>query len=71
MKSTRKSNDDIIEELVKAAHEKLTDLESCLYEGADRPNDIYDCGVIDGEYDTWISILNILGVNHDYSYQVS
>lgn len=68
---TEKTSNDIIKELITIAQEKLADMESSLYGGEERPNDIYDCGVIDGEYDTWISILDILDVNHNYTHQVS
>ena len=35
--------------------------------GSQRPNDLMDCGMIDGEWNTWIRVLDFMGVNHKYT----
>jgi hypothetical protein len=67
----KKTSDEIVNELKELALQKLSDLEDYLYEQNERPSDIYDCGTIDGEYDTWIAVLNALGVEHSFKPQCS
>lgn len=60
---------DIDAKLIKQAIERLDELEESLYGGSERPKDSVDCGIIDGEYNTWIAILDHFKIPHHYSKQ--
>lgn len=55
--------------LVKFALESLENLEDYLYGKEDRPNDLYDCGAVDAEYDAMIKVLDLLDEPHNYKKQ--
>ena len=55
--------------LVQEATASLEGMQSQLYGGEERPNDLMDCGYIDGAYNTWIEVLNILGIEHRFEAQ--
>lgn len=55
-------NDRNIVEYIKSL---LNDID-CYVNGNERPNDWFDCGYVDGSWDTLIDILNQIGVEHTY-----
>ena len=69
MEQKYKSAEQKLAELISAAVGALKGMEAQLYGGEDRPNDLMDCGCIDGAYNTWIDVLNLLGVEHEFEPQ--
>lgn len=55
--------------IVQAAIHSLEGMESQLDGGEDRPHDLMYRGCIDGIYNTWIEVLDILGVEHLFEKQ--
>ncbi len=55
--------------LISTAINTLESMEAQLYGGEERPNDMMDCGCIDGIYNTWINVLDVLGVEHSFESQ--
>lgn len=55
--------------LVEHAFKRLDEMEPELFGGEDRPLDFVDCGMIDGEYNALITVLDLLGVDHMYNKQ--
>ena len=58
-----------VDAVVQYAIDNLNGMQHQLYGGEERPNDLMDCGVIDGSYNTYIDILNFFGVKHNYKEQ--
>lgn len=52
--------------LIQYAREELKELNPYV-NGSQRPNDLMDCRMIDGEWNTWIRVLDFMGVNHKYT----
>ena len=52
--------------LIQYAREELKELNPYV-NGNQRPNDLMDCGMADGEWNTWIRVLDFMGVNHKYT----
>lgn len=55
------SNSDIVEYIKN----NLDDLDP-LVNGDERPNDLMDCGYLDGSWNTLVEILTKMGVEHHY-----
>ena len=58
-----------LDKITESAIETLEENKSYLHGEEERSNDLYDCGYVDGEYDAYIRILNILEEEHDYQIQ--
>lgn len=69
MEQKHKSAEQKLTELISTAINTLKGMETQLYGGEERPNDLMDCGCIDGAYNTWIDVLNLLGVEHSFEAQ--
>ena len=60
---------DIIERsqrLIDSTLERIAEMQDELYGGPERPSDLVDCGMIDGEYNALIGILDAFGVEYDF-----
>ena len=60
------NSDEIKARYEKIVRENIEDLMLQLYNGPERSNDLMDCGYADGCYDTWISVLDMMGISHTY-----
>ena len=64
-----KSAEQILREIVAYAKSVLQDNEEYLFGNESRPLDLYDCGYTDGEYNAFVTVLDIAGENHNYEKQ--
>ncbi len=58
-----------LDKIIESARTELDERKSYLYGSDERSNDLYDCGYVDGEYDTWIRVLDLSGEKHNYQKQ--
>lgn len=57
------------QELESAIKERLDSMAEELFCEVRRPEDVVECGRIDGEYNALIWVLDLMGVDHDYEQQ--
>lgn len=55
-----------VEKLTAFVLRTLEDIEPYIYGGDERSDDLMDCGYADAEWNTWICVLDQLGVKHNY-----
>lgn len=60
---------ETVAKLIKEVRERLEDLSPYLFGEEERPDDLYDCGYTDAEFNTLVWILDTLGEEHTYEYQ--
>ena len=65
----QETTEKILKDITEYAKSTLEESSSSLFGEEDRPNDIYDCGYIDGEYNALVNILNMAGEKHDFQFQ--